>query len=48
MGNVFEQPFRDIWWGKKYTAFRKQLREGKKPRACNDCCLYTHPEELPL
>lgn len=29
-GNVFKQPFKDIWNNEKYTAFRKQVLQNKK------------------
>ena len=44
LGNIFEKPFSEIWWGNKYKKLRKQLRNGERPEACADCCLYTHPE----
>jgi MoaA/NifB/PqqE/SkfB family radical SAM enzyme len=44
LGNVFEQPFQEIWWGEKYRDFRRQLRAGAKPVPCTDCCLYSHGE----
>jgi MoaA/NifB/PqqE/SkfB family radical SAM enzyme len=44
LGNIFESRFREIWKGPRYKAFRKLIREGKIPRACNNCCIYNvHP-----
>jgi len=38
MGNVFREPFRDIWFGSKYNQFRKTILEGW-PRIplCTNC-----------
>lgn len=41
MGNVFTTPFRDIWYGPKYTQLRKTLREGNKEQympVCKNLC----------
>ena len=40
LGNVFEQSFKEIWYGRKYRSLRKMLSQGKLPLACKDCCLY--------
>jgi len=40
LGNVFEQSFKDIWYGKKYTDLRRKIRKGEVPPPCVDCCLY--------
>jgi radical SAM protein with 4Fe4S-binding SPASM domain len=40
LGNVFEKPFKEIWYGGKYEKFRKMLKEGKVPIQCKDCPLY--------
>jgi MoaA/NifB/PqqE/SkfB family radical SAM enzyme len=40
LGNIFERPFEEIWWGEKYRELRRDIREGRVPEACNDCCLY--------
>lgn len=38
MGNIFKEDFKDIWNGKKYRAFRKAIREGKRPyKICQNC-----------
>ena len=45
LGNIFEQPFREIWNGEKYRNLRKQIRQGKVPPPCVTCSLYDlHPE----
>jgi MoaA/NifB/PqqE/SkfB family radical SAM enzyme len=41
MGNVFETPFRDIWFGPKYSQLRKSLREGNPNNympVCKNLC----------
>jgi MoaA/NifB/PqqE/SkfB family radical SAM enzyme len=40
MGNIFEKPFKEIWKGEKYKNLRRQLRQGKVPLPCQNCCLY--------
>lgn len=40
LGNVFEQGFKEIWYGEKYGVFRKMLRKGKVPVQCKNCCIY--------
>jgi radical SAM protein with 4Fe4S-binding SPASM domain len=40
LGNVYEQSFKDIWYGEKYTKFRQMLREGKVPVQCSNCSIY--------
>jgi radical SAM protein with 4Fe4S-binding SPASM domain len=40
LGNIFEQSFKEIWYGEKYKKFRRMLREGKVPVQCKNCCLY--------
>lgn len=40
LGNVFEQSFRDIWYGEKYRNFRRMLKQGKTPLICNDCAAF--------
>ncbi len=38
MGNVFEQPFRDIWFGAKYNRFRKRILERwRRIPLCANC-----------
>ena len=37
MGNVFETPMRDIWYGEKYTKLRKMLW-AKKPEEAHPVC----------
>ena len=40
LGNVFEQNFKEIWYGEKYEILRKMLRQGKVPLACKNCSVY--------
>lgn len=40
LGNVFRQPFKEIWKGEKYAKFRKQLRNGQCPAFCANCVIY--------
>ncbi len=40
LGNIFEQPFREIWKNAKYRALRKALAEGKALPVCKNCCIY--------
>ncbi len=39
-GNVFETPFKDIWNGKKFKEFRKQILGGEIPPICKTCTIY--------
>jgi len=41
LGNIFEQPFKQIWNGKKYRALRNSLRRGKTLPVCRNCCVYS-------
>jgi len=41
LGNIFEQSFKEIWRGEKYSLLRKAIREGKVPAPCNNCCLFS-------
>ena len=45
IGNVFEQRFRDIWYGSKSTAFKKQIRQGKTPLYCAGCPVYRYDKK---
>lgn len=36
-GNIYSQPWEDIWHGEKYQAFRKALSEGPIDRTCSQC-----------
>jgi len=40
LGNIFEQSFKDIWYGQKHKRLRETLRQGKIPTPCSNCCLY--------
>jgi MoaA/NifB/PqqE/SkfB family radical SAM enzyme len=44
LGNVFEQDFRSIWYGRKYERLRKDLESGKCPEACERCVLRKVPK----
>lgn len=40
-GNVFEQPFAEIWNSEKYQAFRRELKSrNERPAICADCPSY--------
>jgi radical SAM protein with 4Fe4S-binding SPASM domain len=42
MGNVYEKPFLDIWFGERFQAFRRMLAsEGGLLPICNRCCQLT-------
>lgn len=38
MGNILNQSFKEIWFGKKYNFFRKELKRAKLFPACVRCC----------
>jgi len=40
LGNIFEKPFREIWYGKKYKNMLKGIKEGKCPAECARCQIY--------
>jgi radical SAM protein with 4Fe4S-binding SPASM domain len=37
MGNLFEQPFEEIWNGERYRAWRAALMSDAPPLACQGC-----------
>lgn len=37
MGNVFEEPFEDVWNGPKFRAFRRLLRREERLPLCERC-----------
>jgi MoaA/NifB/PqqE/SkfB family radical SAM enzyme len=37
MGNVFEQPFEDVWNGRRFRAFRRLLRREERLPLCERC-----------
>jgi radical SAM protein with 4Fe4S-binding SPASM domain len=42
MGNVYDRPFLDIWFGERFQAFRRMLaRQGGLLPICNRCCQLT-------
>jgi radical SAM protein with 4Fe4S-binding SPASM domain len=40
MGNIFKQPFREIWYGEKYNALRRKLFSGGVPPQCAACPVF--------
>jgi len=40
LGNVFEQSFKEIWYGEKYETLRKILAKNKVPLVCKNCSIY--------
>lgn len=40
LGNVFEQPFKEIWNSAKYKVLRKQIQWNEIPLLCKDCPIY--------
>jgi MoaA/NifB/PqqE/SkfB family radical SAM enzyme len=40
LGNVFQQSFKDIWYGEKYKTLREQIRAGGCPAPCRNCVMY--------
>lgn len=40
LGNIFEKPFREIWYGEKYKNMIKGIKEGKCPAECARCQIY--------
>jgi radical SAM protein with 4Fe4S-binding SPASM domain len=43
MGNVFEQPFGEIWNGPAYRQLREQIRSHQLPSFCHNCYGETPP-----
>ncbi len=39
-GNVFEKPFKEIWYSDEFKAFRRAQRKGEVPVLCRDCPMY--------
>lgn len=49
MGNIFEQSFKEIWYGEKYTKFRRELFSGKIPIQCQTCPVFDRAiTQIPL
>lgn len=47
LGNVYDNTFRDIWYGKAYSDLRERHRSGDFPSFCKDCdFLIDDPEVL--
>jgi len=40
LGNIFEKPFKEIWYDKKYRNMRKKLKKGICPKECRNCPVY--------
>lgn len=40
LGNVFEKPFKEIWYSDEYKQMRKLIRENKVPKQCTLCPAY--------
>ncbi|MEK6906841.1 MAG: SPASM domain-containing protein [Nanoarchaeota archaeon] len=40
LGNVFEKPFREVWYSPKYINLRKIIRSNKCPKECALCPAY--------
>jgi radical SAM protein with 4Fe4S-binding SPASM domain len=36
-GNIYEQPFKEIWNSEGYSCFRKRFEEGSVPGICRRC-----------
>jgi radical SAM protein with 4Fe4S-binding SPASM domain len=47
MGNIHEQHFRDIWFGKRYETLRLQHILNRHPPVCRDCYQMYQVIELP-
>ena len=39
MGNINEKSFKEIWDGRAYRKFRKDVVKGKGPEFCYNYCL---------
>ncbi|MEE9120144.1 MAG: radical SAM protein [Syntrophobacteria bacterium] len=37
LGNIFERPLEEIWWGEKYQDFRKRHQTATPPKCCQGC-----------
>ena len=40
LGNIFENTLEEIWYGEKFTRFRKMLYHNKIPAACKRCPIF--------
>lgn len=40
LGNAIEQPFREIWYSKRYKEMRRQIRNNECPKECRLCPAY--------
>jgi len=37
LGNLYRQSLRDVWWGERYLAFRRELQTAEPPEPCRGC-----------
>jgi MoaA/NifB/PqqE/SkfB family radical SAM enzyme len=47
-GNLLERPFEEIWNGQVYPEFRRKMREGILPSACEHCPKYVGKQDQSL
>ena len=40
LGNLFEQPLEEIWWGRGYDDFRGALLTETPPQPCRGCGVF--------
>jgi MoaA/NifB/PqqE/SkfB family radical SAM enzyme len=40
LGNVFQQSFKEIWEGQRFSNLRKEIQAGKIPLLCRDCPVF--------
>lgn len=40
MGNIFNTPFKKMWYGRQYSQLRQMIHNGKTPSACAHCTIY--------
>ena len=45
LGNIFSEPFKEIWRGEKYKNLRRMLNRGQVPLPCGACPLYQRGKE---
>ena len=36
-GNIYRQPFEQIWYSEKYMAFRREMKAPNRPSFCENC-----------
>ena len=37
LGNLFERPLAEVWWGERYVGFRKAIQTDAPPEPCRGC-----------